>query len=106
MCSAVRMPAGHNALRGSVPVKSPSVLHWHNGLSPSPEFGTSGRRVLSTSLCYASVCLDALAELAQALAQTNIVERPEGELDESPKLALQPREHRTELFAPLPLLAF
>jgi len=45
-----------------------------------------------------------LAKFAQALPQTNIVERPEGELDESPKLALQPREHRAELFASLPLL--
>jgi hypothetical protein len=50
--------------------------------------------------------IDDLYPKSWPLPQTDVFERTERKRNKGPELALKPRRHRTELFAPLPVLAF
>src|SRR5215471_3841424 len=50
--------------------------------------------------------IDHLYPKSWPLPQTDVFERTERKRNKGPELALKPRRHRTELFAPLPVLAF
>jgi hypothetical protein len=50
--------------------------------------------------------IDDLYPKSWPLPQTDVFERTELKRNKGPELALKPRRHRTELFAPLPVLAF
>jgi len=66
-----------------------------SGRVPPP--GTWGEMNLRT---WSRKCFSWTRRLGRARASARaayIVERPEGELDESPELAFQPREHRAEI---------